>query len=47
VRIKNGTSKKAGILEIKKDEWKPVDADKFVTNEPAYIKTFYPLRCEM
>jgi hypothetical protein len=33
VRIKNGTSKKARILEIKKDECKPVDVDKSRTNE--------------
>jgi hypothetical protein len=47
VIIKNGTSKKAGIVEIKKAEWKPVDVDKSITNEPAYTKTFHPLRCEM
>ncbi len=33
VRMKNGTSKKARILEIKKDECKLVDANKYVTNE--------------
>jgi len=42
VRIKNGTSKKAGILEIRKDKRKLVDADKSVTNESALEHT--PMR---
>jgi hypothetical protein len=42
VRIKNGTSKKAGILEIRKDKCKLVDADKSVTNESALEHT--PMR---
>jgi hypothetical protein len=33
VRMKNGTSKKARILEIKKNGFKLVDVDKSVTNE--------------
>jgi hypothetical protein len=33
VRIKNGTIKKARLLEIRKDGCKPMDADKSVTNE--------------
>jgi hypothetical protein len=42
VKIKNGTSKKARILEIKKDGCKPVDANKSVTNELALEQT--PMR---
>ncbi len=41
-RMKNGTSKKARILEIKKNECKPMDADKYVTNELALEHT--PMR---
>ncbi len=39
VRIKNGTSEKVGILEIKKDRCKHVDANKSVTNEPTLEHT--------
>jgi hypothetical protein len=39
VRIKNGTSKKVGILEIRKDECKLVDVDKSITNELALEHT--------
>jgi hypothetical protein len=42
VTIKNGTSKKARILEIRKDKCKLVDANKSITNEPALEHT--PMR---
>jgi hypothetical protein len=39
MRIRNGTSRIHGILEIRKRRCKFVDVDKFVTNEQALEHT--------